>query len=186
MTAIVILLIVIILLMFKPIRMLVGILFLIGVVGYFSNKGDKEATAAAPKSAPVALAAVEEPKKQEEPKPPPPTPRAGEAVGEEFFNYIHPETAYVCAEAVKRIVKYNIRSPGALWGTNDGDSAFFLLRMSRWSKKVAADGTILLAGDEAEAQNGFGNWAKINYTCTIDPVSKTAKRATLDQGRLQR
>jgi hypothetical protein len=117
-------------------------------------------------------------------KVPPPTPKPSEVVSEEFFNYIYPETAFYCGQAVKRLVKYDIRSPGVMWGTNSGDSPLFLLRMSRWSTRVAPDNTILLAGDEAEAQNGFGNWMRVNYTCTIDPASKTVKRATLNEGRL--
>jgi hypothetical protein len=117
-------------------------------------------------------------------KAPPPTPRRGEGVTEEFFNYIYPQTAFECAQAVMRFVKYDIRSPGVLWGHNSGNSPLFLLRMSRWSKQVASDNTILLAGDEAEAQNGFGNWMRVSYTCTVDLTNNTVKRATISDGRL--
>jgi hypothetical protein len=184
MTAIAVLLILIILLMFKPIRVLVGFLFVVGMLGYLSNK-DTDKTAAATQDKPAAVAAAkEEPKKEEEKKPPPPVPYAGQEVSKEFFDYIYPEMAYGCVEAIKRFVKYDIRSPGALYGTNNGDSAFFLLRMSRVSKRVANDGSITMAGDEAEAQNGFGNWKRISYTCTVDPVNKLVKHATLSDGRL--
>jgi hypothetical protein len=117
-------------------------------------------------------------------KAPPPTPKPGEEVSEEFFNYIHSETAFRCQQAVKRLVKYDIRSPGIMWGTNSGDSLMFLLSMSRWSKYVASDNTIFLRGDKAEAQNAFGNWIRANYSCTIDLASKAVKDATLNEGRL--
>jgi hypothetical protein len=66
---------------------------------------------------------------------PAPTSKPGEVVSEEFFNYIYPETAFYCGQAIKRLVKYDIRSPGVMWGTNSGDSPLFLLRMSRWSTR---------------------------------------------------
>jgi hypothetical protein len=134
----------------------------------------------------------EAPKPKEEAAPakpgekvPPPAPRPGEAVSKEFFEYIYPEMAFECGQEIKRFVKYDIRSPGLMWGHNSGSDPMFLLRMSRWSTRVAPDNTILLAGDDAEAQNGFGNWMRVNYTCTVDLASKTVKRATMSEGRLQ-
>jgi hypothetical protein len=113
---------------------------------------------------------------------PPPTPAIGEDVSEEYFKYILREVHFDCQEQIKRLVKYDIRAPGVLWGTNQGDSVF--LRFTRWSARVASDGTIRLYGDNAEAQNGFGNWVRINYSCTVNVATKSVRRATLDQGRL--
>ena len=93
--------------------------------------------------------------------------------------------AYHCQEAIKGLVKNDIRAPGIMWGTNSSRDMTFLLRMSRWSGKVSSNNTILLAGDEAEAQNGLGNWLRVNYTCTVDLSNNSVKGATLDQGRLQ-
>ena len=70
-------------------------------------------------------------------------------------------------------------------GTSSSRDMTFLLRMSRWSGKVSPNNTILIAGDEAEAQNGLGNWLRVNYTCTVDLSNNTVKHATLNQGRLQ-
>jgi hypothetical protein len=184
MTAIIVLLVVVILLMFKPVRMLVGFLFVLGMIGYFSTKDDnKSATAATPDKPAVTAAA---PAKEPEKKPPPPVPYAGQEVSEEFFTYIYPETAYVCIQAIKQLVKYNMRAPGLMYGTNDMNSPFFVMKMTRWSKRVANNGSIMLAGDDVEIQNGFGNWVKANYTCTIDPVNKLAKSVTLNHGMLPR
>jgi hypothetical protein len=160
---------------------LIGALFLlIVIVGMMTSNKETTTTAASAPAATAPVAAAEPPKKKE----PPPTPRSGEQVSSDFFDYIHAETSYDCVQAIKRFVKYDIRSPGALWGKNTGDSMLFLLRMSRVSKKVAADNTIMLAGDEAEAQNGFGNWVRVSYTCTINLADKSVKRASIENGRL--
>jgi hypothetical protein len=123
--------------------------------------------------------------KEEKPAAPPPTPKPGEEVSQAFFEHISGEMAYDCQQAIKRFIKYDIRAPGLMWGHNSGSDAMFLLRMSRWSQKVAADNTITIAGDEGEAQNGMGNWVRINYTCTVNLNNKTVKRAAFNQGRLQ-
>ena len=137
-----------------------------------------------PKPAPKVAERKSEPKR-DEPPPPPPTPKRGEAVSKEFFEWFSAQMAYDCNQAIKRQVRYNIRSPGLLWGENTADSAFFLLRMSRYSKQVAPDNTIMLVGDEAEAQNGFGNWLRITYVCKVDVSTNTVKHATFSSGRLQ-
>ena len=136
------------------------------------NPSPETATAA---SAPPPVAEKKEPL-------PPPTPAIGEDVSEAYFNYIDREIGFDCGQQIKRLVKYDIRSAGVLWGTNSGDWA--LLRFTRWSSRVASDGTIRLVGDEAEAQNGFGNWMRINYSCTVEVATKTVKRVTLNPGRL--
>lgn len=115
-------------------------------------------------------------------KEPPPTPAIGEDVSEAYFDYIKREVSFDCGQQIKQLVKYDIRSPGALWGTHSGDWA--LLRLTRWSSRVASDGTIRLHGDDAEAQNGFGNWMRVNYSCTVEVATKTIKGVTLDSGRL--
>ena len=60
----------------------------------------------------------------------------------------------------------------------------FLLRFTRWSKSVANDGTITMRGDQAEAQNGLGNWMRVTYSCTVNIDTKTVTDASLDNGRL--
>jgi hypothetical protein len=119
--------------------------------------------------------------KTEEKKPPPPKPLPGEKVTEEYFRHLTYEVGYECSQAVKRLIKYDIRSPGVMWGTNTGEWAF--LRWDRWTGKVSSGNTVAMAGDEAEAQNGFGNWIRINYTCTIDLSTMKALHATVDNGR---
>jgi hypothetical protein len=43
---------------------------------------------------------------------------------------------------------------------------------------------IPVAGDDAEAQNGFGNWIRVNYSCTVNATSKRIMNATLNNGKL--
>lgn len=153
--------------------------FIIGAM-YFGTHGDNKQA-----STPVAAAAQPPATaKKEEPPPPPPTPRIGEDVSEEFFKYIHHEVLFECQQLIKTLVKYDIRSPGIFSGTNDSRSMFFLLRFDRWSRYVASNGTIKLYGDAAEAQNGFGNWIPVNYSCTVDITNKTIVDGRLDNGRL--
>ena len=62
------------------------------------------------------------------------------------------------------------------------DSA--LLRFTQWGVKVSKTGTMIIWGDDAEAQNGFGVWLKVNYSCEVDSTSKKIVNVTMDQGRL--
>jgi hypothetical protein len=121
--------------------------------------------------------------KEQSPTPePPPIPKIGEDVSEKYFNYINTEMLSKCDKELRRLIKYDIRTPGIFWGTNSGQKAS--LRYTRWSARVAQDGTIRLAGDEAEAQNGLGNWVPINYSCTVDVATKTVRSAVINPGKL--
>ena len=117
-------------------------------------------------------------------KPEPTRPTTGQEVSEEYFKWIESKMGYACQQQIKRLVRNDMRSPGVFSGTNSMDSAFFLLRFDRWSKRVANDGTIRMRGDQAEAQNGLGNWMHANYSCTVNIGSKTVTDAALDNGRL--
>jgi hypothetical protein len=83
---------------------------------------------------------------------------------------------------IKNLVTYDIRSPGTFYGTNSGNSA--LLRFTRWQVRVSQTGTITIRGDDAEAQNGFGTWLKVNYSCEVDLASKKIVNVSIDPGRL--
>ncbi len=119
-----------------------------------------------------------------QPPEPPPTPKVGENVSQEFFRYIEPKMAHACGKEIYHLIKYEIRSPGIFWGKNSGQNAAFLLNYSRISRRVAEDGTIRLLGDEAEAQNGLGNWARISYSCTVDVATNSVRSATITNGKL--
>jgi hypothetical protein len=128
---------------------------------------------------------VVEEKKAPEPPPPPPTPEPGQPVTVEYFNYLQRSNTIIlvhCMTEIRKLVKYDIRAPGILWGQSSGSDA--ILRFTHFSRHVADDGSITVGGDDAEAQNGIGNWLRVNYTCTIDLGTNTVKRVTLDSGRL--
>jgi hypothetical protein len=120
------------------------------------------------------------------PQPPqlPPTPKIGEDVGQEYFRYIERKMSYECGKELYRLIKYEIRAPGIFWGKNSGQNAAFLLSYTRFSSRVAEDGTIRLLGDEAEAKNGLGNWMPIKYSCTVDVASQSVRNATIEAGKL--
>jgi hypothetical protein len=160
---------------------IIGALFVLCVIVGMAtqHKGDVQPATAAATTATTPAAAPA----KKEPPPPPPTPKPGEEVTEEFFKYfVDGEVMVNCDYKIKPLVKYEIRTPGLMWGTNSGDSAF--LYFDRWSRTVGKDNTILIAGDRAEAQNGFGNWIKVNYSCRINLATKKAVYGTLDNGRL--
>ncbi len=123
------------------------------VIGGYAIAHSGADNASPPPSVPKSASSAPEKK---EPPPPPPTPAVGEDVSQEYFRYLEREVSFDCQQQIKALVKYDIRSPGTFYGTNSGDWA--ILRFDRWSKRVATDGTIRMAGDDAEAQNGLGNW----------------------------
>jgi hypothetical protein len=121
-----------------------------------------------------------------EDKPEPSRPAVGQEVSEEYFDWISSKLHFECQQRIKQIVRYDMRTPGIFSGTNSTDSVFFLLRFSRWSKFVADDNTIRMRGDEAEAQNGIGNWLRVNYSCIVNINTNTVVDVSLDDGRLPR
>lgn len=161
-------------------RAIFGLFVLIVIFAAMSGSKDKEkAAATAPEPVKV------EKKEPPPPPPPPPTPKPGEVVTEEYFkHFVTAEVMVACANEIRRLVKYDIRSPGTFYGTNSGQWA--ILRFDRWGKHVDKDNNVLIAGDEAEAQNGFGNWLRINYSCWVNVATKKPVHAMLDQGRIQR
>jgi len=158
----------------------------IGTAPFVPDKvrNDLSADAVSPKSEPEANSEPKaQPKDEKEKLPPPPTPKVGESISKEYFDYVRKERGFDCQEAIKRHAEYGIRSPGALYGTNSSDSVFFHLRFSRMSVRVSGDGNMTLAGDEAEAQNGIGNWVGVKYTCTVNVNTLELRDTTLTRGR---
>ena len=154
----------------------IGIIVLLGI-GYAvtHNTDDKNVANASDTTAAKA-----------EEKPEPTRPAVGQEVSEEYFDWINSKMQFECQQRIKQIVHYDMRTPGIFSGTNSTDSVFFLLRFSRWSKFVADDNTIRIRGDEAEAQNGFGAWMRVNYSCTVNINTKTMVDVSLNDGRLAR
>jgi hypothetical protein len=76
-----------------------------------------------------------------------------------------------CERSVKNAAQYDLR--WTTWGL-----------VFSHSRRNGIDPTIKLIGDMAEAQNGFGNWVRVNYTCTFDLNTKTVINVTMERGRL--
>ena len=64
------------------------------------------------------------------------------------------------------------------------NSTYRPVQISGTGSKVSKTGTMTIWGDDAEAQNGFGVWLKVNYSCEVDLTSKKIVNVTMDQGRL--
>jgi len=107
------------------------------------------------------------------PKPIPAKPTAGQEVSEEYVNYVirEREGGWNCKQAVEKSAKYDIKWKS--WGYG----------FDYWNKYARNDGYLRISGDDAEAQNGFGNWVRANYSCTYDPENKTVINVTLDAGK---
>jgi hypothetical protein len=111
-------------------------------------------------------------------KPPPPpvvTPAAGEKVSEAYYQNVVRDALSPCSRAIEKSAKYDLR-----WSS----SFLVMLRFSHYSTYRQRDGTLILSGDDAEAQNGFGNWVRIHYSCSFDPETKTVSNVTMDSGKL--
>jgi hypothetical protein len=125
-----------------------------------------------PTSQPAAVAKepVAEPAKQ---KVLLPVPKPGEHVSEEYFMQVYPDAAWPCKTAIEDSAKYDLR-----W-TNGWLSMYF----NRWGSVAREDGHLILVGDTAEAQNGFGGWVRVNYRCEFDPASKKIIDASFAPGK---
>jgi hypothetical protein len=99
-------------------------------------------------------------------------------MSEASFNQLYPDAYYACQKAIENYAKYDLR-----WTDTWLNPRF---RDSVMSKYVhPADGLMLFYGDNAEAQNGFGGWARINYWCAYNPFTKKVEKASFEQGRLR-
>ncbi len=83
-------------------------------------------------------------------------------------------TSAISKFAIEESAKYGVR-----WTNWLG-----VARFDRWNKYQRNDGLIVLAGDEAEAQNGFGNWLRANYSCTFNADTGKVVNVTLEAGKL--
>jgi hypothetical protein len=82
--------------------------------------------------------------------------------------------AYTCGTAVEKSAKYDLR-----WKLSSPSKRFPYTMGGRDMVN-----RITLVGDEAEAQNGFGGWVRVNYSCTFDWQSDKVVATTIEAGRL--
>jgi hypothetical protein len=103
----------------------------------------------------------------------PAKPLPGQEVSEQYFQYVkNGDAGWKCNIAIKNAAQYDLRWTN--WGAD----------FSRWNKYARPDGYIQLVGDLAEAQNGFGNWVRVNYSCLFDPDRGVVISASIERGRL--
>jgi hypothetical protein len=152
------------------------------IVGFGIFSGGSNSTGSKPGSngQPAQAAAASDAKETPEPA----RPAAGQEVSEEYFKWISSKVHFDCQQAIKKLVRYDMRAPGIFYGTNTMNDMTFILKFERWSRRVHSDNTIGITGDHAEAQNGFGNWMRANYSCTVNIDTKTVTDASLGNGRL--
>jgi hypothetical protein len=101
------------------------------------------------------------------------TPSVGEELKDGYLKYVkdHRQGNENCKKAIADMAKYDIK-----W-TDRTEFQYV-------NKYARMDGYVLLSGDNAQAQNGFGNWIRVNYKCLYDPTSKRVIEATMNNGRL--
>src|SRR5262245_32331722 len=85
-------------------------------------------------------------------------------------NYI--DGLVACRRAIENSAKYDLRWTDSIWGR------------PKFNSITTTPVQIIFLGDEAEAQNGFGNWVRVRYSCSYDLNTKTVRGASLIQGRL--
>jgi hypothetical protein len=102
-------------------------------------------------------------------------PAVGEQMTDGYVEYVKTDLKgdSNCKNAVADMAKYDLR-----WTNSWGSSPF-----GYYNRYALPDGYVRLVGDEAEAQNGFGGWVRVNYTCLYDPATQTVKNVILNQGR---
>jgi hypothetical protein len=89
----------------------------------------------------------------------------------EFSSRMQSRAMGACDKAVERLAQHDYRWVARGWTGG------------RYSRVVPASSTVLmLAGDQIELQNGFGNWIRHKYICTYDTESGKAD-ATAEPGR---
>ena len=101
-------------------------------------------------------------------------PAVGAQITDRYLEYVKTDRKGVqnCKNAVADMAKYDIKWTS--WGTN----------FNYHNRYARADGYVLLVGDNAEAQNGFGGWVRVNYECLYDPNAQRVVRTTMNKGRL--
>jgi hypothetical protein len=153
-------------------RRLIALIILVVIAVAVFNSGDKTADQSGPSAS--ATTQPEKPK----PKEIIPPPAIGEEVPEAYYKQVKDDAWWDCMKAVERSAKYDLRWTKTFLGTQ-------LPTFDRWNKYQRQDGHVVLYGDEAEAQNGIGNWVRVNYRCEFDPAAKRVVEVELNQGRLR-
>jgi hypothetical protein len=103
-----------------------------------------------------------------------PVPAFGEHNSEEYFNQVYADAAWPCKTAIENSAKFDLR-----W-TQSWIARYF----NRWNSVAREDGHLILVGDTAEAQNGFGGWVRVHYRCEFDPASKKVINASFEPGKI--
>lgn len=105
----------------------------------------------------------------------PPNPAAAaqeEKVKSDDDKFFH--AAFACGKAVEDSVKYDLR-----WRVSSPSKRF-----PKYMGERDMINQIIIVGDEAEAQNGLGNWVRVNYMCTFNWKADKVLATRLDAGRL--
>lgn len=64
------------------------------------------------------------------------------------------------------------------------DDGILSPRFSKFAWQAAPGGNVVLLGDRVRFQNGFGNFVRMSYACTVNPDSHTIVETQVYQGKL--
>lgn len=107
------------------------------------------------------------------PRKPVAAPRAGERMTDEYFKYVVDLGGYRCQQAIQATALHGFRWTKWMFGR-------FAMFDVRGGYLIPGHG-VLLMGDDAEAQNGLGNWLQVKYFCEYDPASETVIKAYFEE-----
>ena len=100
-------------------------------------------------------------------------PATGAEIPDSYFEKVRDRADRPCQRAIENLARYDLRWH---WGRP----------FDRWNKYQRQDGVMSLAGDNADAQNGFGGWLRVNYECEFDPATNKVIDVRMNNGRLMR
>jgi hypothetical protein len=114
--------------------------------------------------------------------PPRPAPAPQPAKPKVTIKDVYERTDKPCKAAVEGLAQYDLRWTGRT-SKSYGFPQYRLTKGGSATDDLEGADSIHLVGDRAEAQNGFGNWMRVNYSCTYDLRAGKVVDATLDAGR---
>jgi hypothetical protein len=101
-------------------------------------------------------------------------PVVGEKMTEGYIRYVQDDLKAEknCRREIENLAKYDLKWTS--WTTT----------FEYNNANARADGYVRFIGDNAQAQNGFGGWVRVNYECLYDPSNQQVARVKMDNGKL--
>jgi len=99
-------------------------------------------------------------------------------ISEDVFRAVKTEAGYECSRRIRNLVKYDIRSPGVLYGTNNGILLCFASPSGSGRSPSRHHDHL---GRRADARTAW-RLAEVNYSCEVDLTVKKDRQRDDGQG----